>query len=421
MTKNPLEDVVDSSAVDIYSHLGRTGYFIEWILLKLYENNEELKNKTADAKIKDVKFKCVSGGVGLRSQVYQVKLIFDNEDIFKFVVKAPAEEHVYPAGAKTKEDSQVEHAHSAEVKICNMIKDLDILVPKYFYAEDKNEEGPGLILMQDFVDESGTVGWLGSSTVEQCKNLCKPLAEFHCEMMHIPGLPWKGQFEDHMHIQGIYQSVIAELLPKSTGLVPEIKLFVEEYPFILTPAFSKFCIQEKAAEYNATFFLHSDLHGGNMLFKKRDDGSVSNVPLAMIDWQTAMEGNPLYDIAHFVCPTADADVRREVDSVIPDLYYDALVEAYRKHEDVVPFTRDQARELYDLAIMQQTFQSLCMPAMLSSRGSGPVHEAKTAKVILKTKFLIDDTRKILKKYGLQNWRSRGGRKHSITKYFGLIN
>ncbi|CAD5216056.1 unnamed protein product [Bursaphelenchus okinawaensis] len=421
MSKNPLESVVDASSVDIYSHLGRTGYFIEWVLRKLYDNNSEVRDKCEKGKITDVKFKCVSGGKGLRSQVYQVKLFFGKDDTYNFVVKTPAEEHVYPAGAKTREDTAVEQAHSAEVKICNMVKDLDVLVPKYYYAEDRNEEGTGLIVMEDFVDISGTVGWLGSSTAEQCKNLCKPLAEFHCEMMHIPNQPWKGQFEDTMHIQGIYQSVISELLPKSTGLVPEIKLFVDEYPFILTSAFSKYCIQEKAAEYNATFFLHSDLHGGNMLFKKRDDGTVSNIPLAMIDWQTAMEGNPLYDIAHFVCPTADADVRREVDPLIPDLYYDALVEAYKKHNDTVPFSREQARELYDLALMQQTFQSLCMPAMLSTHGSGPVHEAKTAKVVLKTRFLIEDTRKILRKYDLSNWRSRGGRKHSISKYFSLIN
>lgn len=80
---------------------------------------------------------------------------------------------------KLREENHVEKGHSSEIKIYEMFRDQKLLMPALYYAEDKGGEGPGCILMEDLVAVSGTVGWMGSSTAGQCKNLCRPIAHFH--------------------------------------------------------------------------------------------------------------------------------------------------------------------------------------------------------------------------------------------------
>lgn len=92
--KNPVEEFVDTTKVNIYQHFEKTGYHFDWILLKLVENNLAVGEKVKQHKVVGFDFKDVSDGKGYRSQVFQVTLKFDNDSTYSFVVKIPAKDTV---------------------------------------------------------------------------------------------------------------------------------------------------------------------------------------------------------------------------------------------------------------------------------------------------------------------------------------
>ena len=54
-------------------------------------------------------------------------------------------------------------------------------------------------------------------------------------------------------------------------------------------------------------------------------------------------GNPLFDLARFLCISADADIRRGCERVAIDAYYDRIVENYAKHNATLQFSRQEVK------------------------------------------------------------------------------
>jgi hypothetical protein len=96
-----------------------------------------------------------------------------------------------------------------------------------------------------------------------------------------------------------------------------------------------------------------------------------------------ISGNPLFDIARFITNCADAEVRRECEYNLVNFYFDYLTKKYEDRGEKMKFTREevesrfkldrflffQAIELYDLALLHQTFLCLIMVMICFKRFS----------------------------------------------------
>lgn len=69
------------------------------------------------------------------------------------------------------------------------------------------------------------------------------------------------------------------------------------------------------------------------------------VPSSFIDWQIAMEGNPVFDLARLTVLCADAEVRRAVEAELVPAYFEELERA--SSPDRPPFTREQVSKKTD--------------------------------------------------------------------------
>lgn len=104
-----------------------------------------------------------------------------------------------------------------------------------------------------------------------------------------------------------------------------------------------------------------------MMIELSEDGSVSDQIMAIIDWQTFFEGKILvkhnlninlgssvFDITRFLANCADAEVRRACEYQVIDCYYDYLTKRYKEHGKTPKIAREDAHELYELALVQET-------------------------------------------------------------------
>lgn len=98
---------------------------------------------------------------------------------------------------------------------------------------------------------------------------------------------------------------------------------------------------------------HGDLWTNNVMFRKDQNESLSDELCALIDWQTAFQGNPLFDLSFLLASSTDANVRQKIATEIVDLYYDTLSQIYKQKGSTLEITRDQTHKLYKLCHVQQ--------------------------------------------------------------------
>jgi thiamine kinase-like enzyme len=91
----------------------------------------------------------------------------------------------------------------------------------------------------------------------------------------------------------------------------------------------------------------------NVLFKKNQDETLSDELCALIDWQTAFQGNPLFDLSFLLASSTNVDVRRKMSTEVVDIYFDTLSQIYKQKERELQMSRDQAHELFKLCQIQQ--------------------------------------------------------------------
>lgn len=118
-------------------------------------------------------------------------------------------------------------------------------------------------------------------------------------------------------------------------LTKKIEIFAE----INAEKLGKYVLEERPAEIGCSTLVHGDMWVNNILVRSNNDKSISNEIVAIIDWQTMFEGNPLFDIVRFVTHCADAEIRR--DCKLVDFYYDYLTKKYAEHGEKPKFTREE--------------------------------------------------------------------------------
>jgi aminoglycoside phosphotransferase (APT) family kinase protein len=104
---------------------------------------------------------------------------------------------------------------------------------------------------------------------------------------------------------------------------------------------------------DATTICQGDAWSNNVMISTGADGSVTDQIAAIIDWQLLFEASPMLDLARFIAIGADAEIRRECEGKAVDLLYRTFCDESTKLGNKVEYTREQAHELYDYALIHQ--------------------------------------------------------------------
>lgn len=79
------------------------------------------------------------------------------------------------------------------------------------------------------------------------------------------------------------------------------------------------------------------------MFCKNEDGTLADELCALIDWQTAFEGNPLFDLSFLLSSSTNAEIRREISNEIVDVYYETLAQTYQQNNRELKMTKENVK------------------------------------------------------------------------------
>ena len=134
--------------------------------------------------------------------------------------------------------------------------------------------------------------------------------------------------------------------------------------------------------------MHGDLWTHNVMFEQVE-GQPGPRLCALIDWQTAFQGNPLFDLAFLLASSADAALRRRLEGPLVDLYYTTLDQALASHGMRPRFGRAEAHRLYGLCLLQV---APVLGALLSFFGQSAARNGATRSDL---RPIVDRTRAVL--------------------------
>ncbi|CAD5227723.1 unnamed protein product [Bursaphelenchus xylophilus] len=397
--------------------LGITGYSVKWVLNKLEECCEDYVKAKDDRKVVDIEAVDVSEGKGYLSRVFVTTITFNDGDNYKIAMKVPTYSII---AEKIKEMGDVKNHNADESRAnINMAHDIECDAvsfvstfpnfpsPKVYFTQKTTagqdcglpgRNAPGVIIMKAL--DGASLGMARSVTPEQCLNFAADFATLQDYVAQSPESEWKGKFDSALHFgAGMFEACKAGLNRLKDEFPEELAEISDIFESLDWIKFSKYALKIRPAQLNATTYAHGDSWTNNVMFKKNPDGSVGNEALAYIDYQIGFEGSPLFDIARFLTLAADAEVRREVTERTLELYYETLTRLYGKRGQKVPFSFDEAKEMYDLCYVQETFELIVVAAFAENDAAvaPEVLEARSAKLKLRTRFAMSDALRIWKK------------------------
>ncbi|CAD5220438.1 unnamed protein product [Bursaphelenchus okinawaensis] len=400
--------------------LSITGFSIEWVLDKLEKYCDDYRKAKDGKTVVDIEANDVSDGKGFLSRVFITKITFDDQTEYVLALKVPTYEIIESKmkGVEGISEEQIEkmndfilESHNVECDAIAMVsKFKNFPSPKLYYAEKSNQgrdcglpgkTSPGIIIMAAV--DGASIGAIKSVTVQQCLNVARDFAILQDYIAQLPEGDWKEKFHSTLHFdEHVFEhgKIAAQELEQSFS---DLSKSTELLTKVDWGKYSEYALHERPAELNAWTYIHGDTWTNNIMFKKNGDGSVSDEILCYIDYQVGFQGNPLFDLARFMCVCPDGEIRRE--ATIPTLkqYYDKLTELYAERKATVPYSFEDVKELYNLAFAHQSLLACSLLKFLGMDGdaSEDVKEAQSAKVALRMKFLIQDAFKILHDYNLE--------------------
>ncbi|KAI6174415.1 hypothetical protein M3Y98_01187600 [Aphelenchoides besseyi] len=362
--------------LDLNEKVGKPKITIEWVLNMLLEHNSPFKE---------------ARGKGNTAYLYKTIVEFTDRPPYKFIMKIPTDEIInklfeplnMAESVKKGIIDEIKHLHCVECEVYGLLKDItDYPLAEVYYTEKSNEKTNGIIVMEDLSERATTFGIYTSITTGQCLNFARHLADFQSYVeLKLDESQWRNKFEKNIHVRDKYDKEFRD----------GINLILDYNDDWFK--FSAYCVQEKAKEFGTN----------NVMIKFSEDGSLSNEIAAFIDWQCFFEGNALFDAARYFVNSADAEIRREIESQAVDLYYDRLIENLRVHDRKPKLTREQAHQLYEIAYVHQTGVLAEIYAMLvlpDAKSVCKVKQAKAAKIYIRLRFALEDQQERLKKYNL---------------------
>ncbi|KAH7693676.1 hypothetical protein AAVH_39286, partial [Aphelenchoides avenae] len=229
-----------------------------------------------------------------------------------------------PEAGETKEETArraknvLALGHNAECDCYEAFKGVqDFPIVKVWYTRklDQDHSEPGVILMEDLSAHGTNPGLFFSTNMQQITNVARHLAAFHAQQL--------SKKLDTAGLEGICYHKMPEFDDvRFLACFDTIRDLDPDWFSPLLKRFESMTLTE-VAKY---VLFKRPVELGKYREWKKPDGTLPTEVLAFIDWQTVFHGNPLFDLARFVCFCADAEVRREAEDnyAVVRLYYDEL-------------------------------------------------------------------------------------------------
>ncbi|CAD5227727.1 unnamed protein product [Bursaphelenchus xylophilus] len=347
---------MEITAEELDLPLVNTGYSLGWVLDKLEEHCEDYGRKRDNAKAKTISMSEISGGKGFMSRVFATTVLFDNGNSFKVALKCFTFDVV---------EAQLDEDYKRVSRMTgSQISQTTTTMNAYFtqrISADSDcglegKEAPGVIIM-DLLDGISFDEVEHTLTRGKVLNFVKDFAYLHDSIERLPREEWTGRFKGRSHWDPMmFSSGIAKIKQMSEKY-PEISSYCQEYPKLECGPFTDYVIQKRPKELDLWTVVHGDCRTNNIIFKKNADGTASDEILAYIDFQTACEGNPMFDAARVLTLCCDSQIRREISEEALQTYYNERQRLCKDRGEELKFDYQSIVELFELAFVQQAIQS----------------------------------------------------------------
>lgn len=245
-------------------------------------------------------------------------------------------------------------------------------VPHCYYATFEPDMPASVLLLEDLA--TGRVGDnLGGCSDDEAMLAVTQLACFHAHWWNQPCLgemAWLAPV-DHDGFAHLYQQQWDPFRAKLAGRLP--------------PRLEALGVRilDQLADYHCwlssppTCIVHGDFRLDNLFFA--DDGSAR--PLTIFDWQVAVRGRGVTDIAYFAAFCLPVDLRRRIERALVRRYHETLVAG-----GVRGYSRERCWHDYRLAILN---------ALVRLIGAGGLLDFSSERGELLAEALIERTDAIL--------------------------
>jgi len=241
------------------------------------------------------------------------------------------------------------------------------LVPlaECYYTQELDSEAHsnGILLLQDLTENAYLDRFEEGLNKHKVESVVKHLARLHTYILcRDDKEEWLKPFEAMIFDDGMLENeegalMMGKMLDKAVELAPEVEPYIKRLKkSFLSRDFWNFTLRDCAKQYGVpTIFVHGDLWTNNILWRKSEDGKELDEPAALIDWQIAFTGNPMYDIARLVVMCCEVDVRRELDTYILQFYLDELSRLLQEEGagKKPPFTLENLKPAYEVIAVHQ--------------------------------------------------------------------
>lgn len=397
--------------------IGDTDFDLKWILHSLSKKDEVWKRIAQNRIVTGVKAENIGDGKGYASVIYKVTLEFENSDRnpYSVVLKVPhvtsVHESLDPEEKNKQSETQIDFweaivlAHSRECLFYNSYWTERIPTPKVFVAQEVIiGKQQGAILME-YIDpkRATTVPIYSSLNVQQVHELVRQVAWLHAYSLSLSeSFLRKCAPTDRFcrMITDFYSSMHKAAFgvdPLLEELLKPIQHFAGRFDFF------DYCFHGIHKELGMRpVLVHSDMWSNNIFWKLREDGSVDNNVEALIDWQGVHEGNAGEDIARAVLLSTDADIRKEAEMTMFDVYIDALREGAKYYKVEPTYTKEQVEACYrrvftsQVLVMIVCISFMFTPKSLITEREEQIWQARKEKFALRTRIALRDAIEIVK-------------------------
>ncbi|KAI6222681.1 hypothetical protein M3Y95_00919500 [Aphelenchoides besseyi] len=431
------DDLPVNSNIDLQHQWGRPDVTTERVIRLLLEHDDRFATARGQSMISRIEGKLISEGRAFLSKVFKICVYFNSQTKsdgkiqeinnschaidYSFVLKVTqhrnwknyADEKMEGSIQTMLEEEKVEGEHddellsvaasyhNSECEFYRLFSDgiFGTPLPEVYYIEPIDHEHDGLLIMEDLTVCGDTLGYYGSATVEQVYAIAKAAAHLHVHCDDEKLRKWWSTKFGHVFLD----LFVDEFQPTGFPMLQKHKEIVDLLDGVKATFSREFCYEalvNRAREYNAIAMIHSDLQPNNIIWRKDENGGLTNELAAIIDWQLCFGGNPFCDLARFIICSVDKEVREVAEAKAFDLYYSEVSRLYKERGGHVPYNLEQARELYDLAVAQMTGSMIILMAFVENRKTD-----KTADIFVKR--IADGTAKAAEIIKQRQWDHYG--------------
>lgn len=308
----------------------------EWLTTALRSSGVIYKSVVASSE-----FQSIGEGKGFTGQLARFKLVYDNYEKHaptSLIAKFPTE------NPRVRTSLNFSRLYEREARFYEAIAPrVELRTPRCYYSAVNAEQGDSILLMEDLGDVAVSAN-PDSCSLENALYAVRQLAAFHARWWQSPELEnftWMPAINDGAEY---YQALVRRIWQ------PYLEIIGADLPSQIVGLGDK--LRDNVAGIRKRLGLspqtitHGDFRADNFFFTYGPHGTS----FVVIDWQVAMRGPGISDIAYFLVYCFPSDRRREHEKRFLQTYHSALLASGVADYDFHQCVRDYKLSLLNVLI-----------------------------------------------------------------------